>query len=62
MPLYENHTFDYTFHQQTFENLQSVKYFGIAITENMELGHHISDISSNAANLASVPKRTNEVA
>ena len=27
---------DYTLHQQTLENVQSAKYLGIAITENMD--------------------------
>ena len=39
---------DYTLHQQTLENVQSAKYLGIAITENMDWGQHISDISSKA--------------
>ena len=39
---------DYTLHQQTLENFQSAKYHGITITENMDLGQHISDISSKA--------------
>ena len=29
---------DYTLHQQTFENVQSAKYLGITITENMDWG------------------------
>ena len=39
---------DYTLHQQTLENVQSAKYLGITITENMDWGQHISDISSKA--------------
>ena len=39
---------DYTLHQQTLENVQSAKYLGITITENMDCGQHISDISSKA--------------
>ena len=39
---------DYTLHQQTLENVQSSKYLGITITENMDWGQHISDISSKA--------------
>ena len=39
---------DYTLHQQTLENVQSTKYLGITITENMDWGQHISDISSKA--------------
>ena len=33
---------------QTLENVQSTKYLGITITENMDWGHHITDISSKA--------------
>ena len=39
---------DYTLHQQTLENVHSAKYLDITITENMDWGQHISDISSNA--------------
>ena len=61
---------DYTLHQQTFENVQFAKYLGITITENMDWGHHISDISSKATktlgflrrNLAFTPRNTKEVA
>ena len=61
---------DYTLHQQTLENVQSAKYIGITITENMDWGQHISDISSKATktlsflrrNLAFAPRSTKEVA
>ena len=61
---------DCTLHQQTLENVQSVKYLGITITENMDWGQHISDISSIATktlgflrrNLAFAPRGTKEVA
>ena len=33
---------DYTLHQQTLESVQSSKYLGITITENMVWGQHIS--------------------
>ena len=36
--------YDYTLHQQTLENVQSAKYHGITITQNMD----ISDISFKA--------------
>ena len=41
---------DYTLHRQTLENVQSAKYLGITIKENMDWGQHtcISDISSKA--------------
>ena len=32
---------DYTLLQQTLENVQSAKYLGITITENMDCGQHI---------------------
>ena len=61
---------DYTLHQQTLENVQSAKYLGITITENMDWGQHISDISSTATKtlgfllryLAFAPRSTKEVA
>ena len=61
---------NYTLHQQTLENVQSAKYLGITITENMDWGQHISDISSKATktlgflrrNLAFAPRSTKEVA
>ena len=60
----------YTLHQQTLENVQFAKYLGITITENMDWGQHISDISSKATktlgflrrNLAFTPRSTKEVA
>ena len=61
---------EYTLHQQTLENVRSAKYLGITITENMNLGQHISDISSKATktlgfvrrNLVFAPRSTKEVA
>ena len=38
-----------TLYQQTLENVQSAKYLGITIAENMDCGQNISDISSKAA-------------
>ena len=60
----------YTLLQQTLENVQSAKYLGLTITENMDRGQHISDISSKATktlgflrrNLAFAPRSTKEVA
>ena len=57
-------------HDYTLENVQSAKYLGITITENMDWGQHISDISSKATktlgflrrNLAFAPRSTKEVA
>ena len=42
-----NIPFDYSLHNQILENVQSVKYLGITITENMDCGQNISEISSN---------------
>ena len=62
--------FDYALHNQTLENVQSAKYLGITISDNMDWGQHISEISSKATktlgflcrNLAFAPKSTKEVA
>ena len=52
------------------ENVQSTKYLGITISDNMDWGQHISEISSKATktlgflrrNLAFAPRSTKEVA
>ena len=62
--------FDYSLHNQTLENVQSAKYLGITVSDNMDWGQHISEISSKATktlgflrrNLAFAPKSTMEVA
>ena len=62
--------FDYSLHNQTLENVQSAKYLGITITDNMDWGQHVSEISSKATktlgflrrNLAFAPRSTKEVA
>ena len=62
--------FDYSLHNPTLENVQSAKYLGITITDNMDLGQHVSEISSKATktpgflrrNLAFAPRSTKEVA
>ena len=38
--------YDYSLHNQTSENVQSAKYRGITISDNMYWGPHISEISS----------------
>ena len=61
--------FDYSLHNQTLENVQSAKYLGITISDIMDWGQHISEISSKATktlgflcrNLAFAPKSTKEV-
>ena len=62
--------FDYSLHNQTLENVQRAKYLGITITDNMDWGQHVSEISSKATktlgflrrNLAFAPRSTKEVA
>ena len=62
--------FDYSLHNQTLENIQSAKYLGITITDNMDWDQHVSEISSKAnktlgflrGNLAFAPRSTKEVA
>ena len=62
--------FDYSLHNQNLENVQSAKYLGITITDNMDWGQHVSEISSKATktlgflrrNLAFAPRSTKEVA
>ena len=62
--------FDYSLHNQTLENVQSAKYLGITISDTMDLGQHVSEISSKATktlgflrrNLAFAPRSTKEVA
>ena len=62
--------FSYTLHQQTLEQVQSAKYLGLTITDNLDLGQHISEITRKATktlgflrrNLALAPRHTKEVA
>ena len=62
--------FDYTLHQQKLEQVQSAKYLGLTITDNLDWGQHVSEISCKATktmgflwrNLALAPKQTKEVA
>ena len=61
---------NYLLHQQTLEQVESAKYLGITITDNLEWGQHVSEISSKATktlgflrrNLALAPQHTKEVA
>ena len=61
--------FDFFFHDQSLENVQSAKYHGITISDNMDSGQHISEMSSKATKtlgflcrkLAIAPKSTKEV-
>ena len=62
--------FDYSLHNQTLENVQLAKCLGITITDNMDWGQHISEISSKATktlgflrrNLTFAPRSTKEAA
>ena len=42
--------FNYSLHQQTLEQVQSAKYLGITITDDLEWGQHVVEISSKATN------------
>ena len=40
--------FDYTLHQQRLEQVQSTKYLGLTITDDLDWGQNISEISAKA--------------
>ena len=40
--------FDYSLNQQRIEQVQSAKYLGITITDNLDWGQHVSEIISKA--------------
>ena len=58
--------FDYTLHQQRLEEVQSAKYLGLTITDDLDWGQHISENSAKATktmgflrrNLAFAPRHT----
>ena len=62
--------FNYTLHQQTLEQVQSAKYVGLTITDDLDWGQHISEITCRATktfsflqrNLALAPRHAKEVA
>ena len=62
--------FEYSLHQQRLEQVQSAKYLGITITDNLDWGQHVSEILCKATktmgflrrNLALAPRHTKEVA
>ena len=62
--------FEYTLHQQRLEQVQSAKYLGITISDDLDWGQHISEISAKATktlgflrrNLAFALRHTKEVA
>ena len=61
---------DYSLRNQILENVQSAKYLDITITDNMDYGQHVSEISSKATktlgflcrNLTFAHRSTKEVA
>ena len=65
---HKQNLFDYSLQNQTLENVQSAKYLGITITDNMDWGQHVSEISATKTlgflrrNLAFAPRSTKEVA
>ena len=67
---HEQILFDYSLQNQTLENVQSAKYLCITISDNVDWGKHISEISSKAtkplgflhSNLAFAAKSTKVVA
>ena len=62
--------FEYSLHQQRLEQVQSAKYLGITITDNLDWGQHVLEISCKATktmdflrrNLTFAPRHTKEVA
>ena len=62
--------FIYTLYQQTLEQVQSAKYLGFTITDDLDWGQHISEITCKAIKtlgflrpkLALAPRLTKEVA
>ena len=43
--------FDYTLHQQRLEQNKSAKYLGITISDDLDWGQHISEISAKATKI-----------
>ena len=66
----EHIQFDYTLHQQRLEQVQSAKYLGITISDDLDWSQHIPEISAKATktlgflrrNLAFAPRHNKEVA
>ena len=62
--------FEFSLHQQKLEHVQSATDLGITITDNLDWGQHVSEISCKATktmgflrrNLALAPRHTKEVA
>ena len=47
-PLDKQIQYDYSLHQQRLEQVQSAKYLGITITDDLDWGQHISENASKA--------------
>ena len=62
--------YSYSLHNQTLEQVTSAKYLGITITDNLDWGQHVSDVSDKATqtldflrrNLALAPRETKAMA
>ena len=54
--------FDYTLHQQKLEQVQSAKYLGITITDNLDWGQHVSEISCKATKTMGFLRRNSALA
>ena len=62
--------FSYTLQDQILEQVQSAKYLGITITDNLDWGQHISEVTAEATrtlgflphNLAFAARQTKEAA
>ena len=50
--------FDYTLHQQRLEQVQSTKYLGLTITNDLDWGQHISEISAKATKTMGFRKKS----
>ena len=62
--------FNYTLQNQILEQVQSVKYLGITIADNLDWGQHISEVTAKATktlgflrpNMAFAPRQTKVIA
>ena len=50
--------FHYSLHNQSLENVQSAKYLGITISDNVDWGQHILEVSSKATKALVFFRRT----
>ena len=54
--------FSYTLHQQILEQVQSAKYLGLTITDNLDWGQHISEITCKATKTLGFLRRNSALA